>query len=222
MNRGVSRAGVAVSVALIAAVAWSWEPAWGARTALPGRTYSWTFEADTLGQPPVSTAPASGRWAVVEDSAQAGARLLRQLMDDDGLASHWIQFLKPKLADQEVSVRFRIRSGEIDPSAGLAFQLDPKGKNGYLIRVSGKSRELIAHYLLNGKRRDLKMVRLEPPAPGTWHTLGARRVGARIEVLYDGAVMMKLRDERFREGNVGLWTEDDTVADFAGLSVSSL
>lgn len=192
------------------------------RAAAPGKTYSWSFDADTLGQAPMATRVASGRWMVVEDSSKAGARLLVQGESDDGLAFHWIQFLKPKLADQEVGVRFRIRSGEIDPSAGLAFQLDPKGKNGYLVRVSGRSRELVAHYILNGRRRDLKVARMEPPGPGEWHTLGVRRAGERIEVLYDGVVRMKFRDERFREGNVGLWTEDDTVADFTGLSVRAL
>ena len=198
---------------------------------LPGRTYSWSYAADTLGSAPVGTRSSSGRWAVVEDSSgtsgttangSPAARLLRQQEDDDGLASHRIQFLKPWLGDQEASVRFRIRSGEIDPSAGIAFLLDPKGRNGYLIRVSGRSQELVAHYILGGKRRDIKMVSIAAPKPDEWHTLTVRRVGERIEASYDGVLKMKLRDERFHEGNVGLWTEDDTVADFTGLSVRSL
>jgi len=190
--------------------------------AAAGKTYSWTFAADTLGQPPAATRTASGRWEVVEDSTEAGGRMLRQVEADDGLGSHAIQFLKPRVADQEASVRFRIRSGEIDPSVGIAFLLDPKGRNGYLVRVSGKDSELIAHYILNGKRRDLKMAPLDPPVADQWHTIGVRRKGERLEVLYDGVVKMKLRDERFSVGNVGLWTEDDTTADFAGLTVSTL
>lgn len=196
----------------------------GKRSALPGRTYSWTFAADTLGLPPQNTRAAGGTWAVLEDSSAASAavRIVRQLESDDGIASHALQFLKPSLADQEVSVRVRIRSGDIDPSVGVAFQLDPRGRNGYLIRVSGRSRELLAHYLLGGRRRDLKYVRLDPPRQGEWHTLGVRRIGSVMEVRYDGEVKMRLRDERFGSGNVGLWTEDDTVADFADLTVRSL
>lgn len=192
------------------------------RGPLPGKTYSWTFAADTLGKAPSFTRAAGGNWAVVEDSTEAGVRLLRQLEADDGLASHALQFLKPKVADQELSVRYRIRSGEIDPSVGIALHLDAKGKNGYLIRVSGRDREVIAHYILNGRRRDLKVASFEPGELGAWHTLGVRRAGERIEVLCDGVVKMKFRDERFREGNVGLWTEDDTVADFADLTVRTL
>jgi hypothetical protein len=192
-----------------------------AKNPLPGKKYTWTFAADTLGQAPTFTRATGGNWAVLEDST-SGARWIRQLESEEGIASHVLQFLKPSLADQELSARFRIRSGEIDPSVGIAFQLDPKGRNGYLVRVSGKDGELIAHYLIHGKRRDIKYARLTPPNPGEWHTLGVRRKGSVMEISYDGTVMMKLRDERFEKGNIGLWTEDDTVADFADLTVTSL
>ena len=204
-----------------------------ARPAPRGKTWAFAFAADTLGLPPATTRVSGGRWAVLEDSSAArtdgaapgdssGPRLLRQLESDDGIAHHALQFLKPSLADQETSVRFRIRSGEMNPSVGIAFHLDPKGRNGYLARVNAGSGEVIAHYLLWGKRRDLRFAKIEPPKAGEWHTLGIRRVGAVIEISYDGRSAMKLRDERFRSGNVGLWTEDDTVADFKELTVRSL
>jgi hypothetical protein len=192
-----------------------------AKNRLPGKKYSWTFAADTLGQAPIFTRATGGTWAVVEDST-SGARWIRQLESEEGLGSHMLQFLKPSLADQELSARFRIRSGEIDPSVGIAFQIDPKGRNGYVVRVSGKSGELIAHYLIYGKRRDIKAATLTPPKLDEWHTLGVRRKGSVMEIRYDGSLLMKLRDERFEKGNVGLWTEDDTVADFADLNVTSL
>lgn len=189
----------------------------------PGKTWQWTFEADTLGLPPNATRTSGPGWSVLEDSTEAGAgRILRQSESDEGIGFHLVQFSKPLLANQEVSTRVRIRSGEIDPSVGIAFQLDAKGKNGYVVRLSGKRRQLIAHYLLNGKRRDLKYAKVDPPEPGTWHTLAVRRVGHTMEVRFDGELKMKLRDERFSSGNVGLWTEDDTVADFRDLNVTSL
>jgi len=208
-----------------------------------GKTWTWTFDADTLGKAPGATRTDGGSWTVVLDSTRApegaiGAagdsagvdsttlrawpRVLRQTEDEDGIVFHRIQFVKPRLHDLEVSVRFRIRSGEIDPSAGLAFQLDPKGRNGYLVRVSGENGELIAHYLLNGRRRDIKYDKLESLDPGVWHTLRIRRVGSVMDVAYDGKERFRIRDERFGEGNVGLWTEDDTIADFADLTVRSL
>ena len=147
---------------------------------------------------------------------------MEQLESDDGLSQHFIYFVKPFLADQEVTVRVRIRSGDIDPSVGVAFQLDPKGKNGYLVRVSGRQQELIVHYILWGKRRDIKFAKITPPAANEWHTIAVRRKGEMMEVRYDGELKLKLRDDRFSKGTLGLWTEDDTIADFAGLAVKSL
>ncbi|HSQ61410.1 MAG TPA: hypothetical protein VLT84_13475 [Acidobacteriota bacterium] len=192
------------------------------------RTWALSFQADTLGQAPAQSAVMSGTWEVAEDtegarndSTGAYPRLLRQVDGEAGEVHHWIRFLKPVVGDGEVSVRFRVRSGELDPSVGLAFHLDKKGRNGYVVRVSGADSELIAHYLVYGKRRDMKYEKIDALAAGAWHTLAVRREGMTITVFYDGAERMRLRDERFREGTVGLWTEDDTIADFADLTITT-
>jgi hypothetical protein len=49
-----------------------------------------------------------------------------------------------------------------------------------------------------------------------------RKQGSVLEVTYDGVSIFRIRDERFSEGNVGLWTEDDTIVDFSDLVVRSL
>ncbi len=224
-----------------------------------GKTWTWTFAADTLGIAPPSTAVFGGTWAVLIDSvalkaappraaaATAAAspdsgsasgdsasapgdsasaiaappptpRILRQLETDDGVRFHYMLFKKPVLNDMSASVRFRILSGDMGPSAGILFQLDPKGKNGYLIRVRMDEEDLVVHYLLGGKRRDLKMVKITPPEFGAWHTISVIRKGSMIQASYDGVELIRLRDERFSKGCVGLWTEDDTIADFSDLT----
>lgn len=207
-------------------------PSWAGKRAPRARTWVHDFRADTLGLAPSGTIVMGGVWTVVEDSS-AGApsesadsvsrrpHLLRQASGDEGRASNWIRLVRPVLETGEVSVRFRINSGEIDPSVGIVFQVDKKGRNGYLIRISGADNELVAHYLLSGKRRDIKMEALAAPAAGEWHTLGVRRERTKIVVTYDGVEKMDLRDERFIRGTVGLWTEDDTVADFAELKITA-
>ena len=202
---------------------------------LKGKTWLIDMRADTLGQAPAGTVVMSGGWAVLEDSVAMAApaeasptsappaapRLLRQRSGDDAVAANWIRFTKPTLGNCDVSVRFRVVSGELDPGVGLLFQYDPERKNGYLIRLSGAENELVAHYLLLGRRRDIKMQDLESPKAGEWHTLGVRREGVTTTVLYDGKEAMSFRDERFTRGEVGLWTEDDTVADFADLKITA-
>jgi hypothetical protein len=221
------------------------------RTAIPGKTFSWTFQADTLGQKPAHSIAFGGTWAVLEDSigvARAGVvttsadaawdsaaaaagdlalggapprRILTQSESDDGIAYHYLTFTRPLLEDVDASVRFRIRSGEMDPSAGLMFQMDRKGTSGYLVRASGKSGELVFHYLLYGKRRDVKYAKIEPPAPGTWHTIAVVRRKSTLRAFYDGKELMAVRDDRFSKGTVGVWTEDDTLVDFADLTATA-
>ncbi len=211
------------------------------RVARPGKSYVWDFQADTLGQKPAHSMVFGGNWQVLEDSATvalhaavdsaaapvdsaAGAsarRLLSQLENDDGEVYHYLTFTRPLLGDMDASVRFRIRSGEIDPSAGLMFQMDPKGTSGYLVRVSGKSGEASFHYLLFGKRRDMKFAKIPELVPGTWHTLAVQRRRSTLRVFYDGKETMMVRDDRFSKGTVGVWTEDDTRVDFADLTTTA-
>ena len=206
------------------------------------KTWTWSFQADTLGQEPQHSTVFGGKWEVAldesavaaptaapPDSARADSsvavvppRVLRQADPDDGIEFHYVQFKKPVVEDLVASVRFRVLSGEIDPTAGLLFQLDQKkGNSGYLLRVSGEKNRLIAHYILYGKRRDLRSVEIPPLEPGAWHTLSIARKGHMLTASYDGVEQFQVRDERFRKGTVGLWTEDDTVVEFADLTVST-
>lgn len=219
-RRGLTASALAVGL-LIAALSAGPTCAHAAKEPKYARGKIWTFDfaADTLGQAPPHTSVRGGDWAVLEDSTAPGSRVLRQRMNDDGVAWHYIQFTRPLLEDVTATVRFRIDSGEIDPSAGILFQLDPKARNGYLVRLTGRTHEVAFHYLLFGRRRDIRFAKIDWPEPGTWHTLGVRRTGHRLTVLYDGREVLEARDERYEKGTIGLWTEDDTVVDFADLAV---
>jgi hypothetical protein len=199
-----------------------------------GKTWTWTFEGDTLGIAPPGTAIFGGTWEVIVDSTGVkaggdsadavagvpGPRFLRQNDSDDGEKYHYIDFKKPVLHDMITSVRFRILSGDLGQSVGIMFQMDPKGKSGYLVRVRCDEQDVAAHYLLGGRRRDLKFTAITPPAPGTWHTLSASRKGSVLTATYDGVEVIQIRDERFSKGSIGLWAENDTRADFAGLTLT--
>lgn len=226
MRRMARRSLLAAAILAIGAGCWgaretdASEP----RARRPGKTYTWTFEADTIGRTPAHARVIGGVWTVLADSADsAGARkrFIRQSEEDDGVAYHYLNFTRPLFEDLDASVRFRIVSGEIDPTAGLLFQMDPKGKNGYLVRVSGSSNELVFHYLLGGKRRDVRMAKIDPPEPNTWHTISITRRKSVLRASYDGSEVMLVRDERFSAGTVGLWTEDDTVVEFCDLTATT-
>jgi hypothetical protein len=190
----------------------------------PGKVYTWTFLADTLGlKPAYSMSFGGGNWQVIEDSAATAPapRFLHQSETNDGAPYHYLSFTRPSLGDLDASVRFRIRSGEVDPSAGLLFQMDPKGTSGYMVRASARTGEIAFHYLLYGKRRDVKFAKITPPTLNTWHTLGITRKRTLLTVLYDGQEVMSVRDDRFRRGTVGLLTEDDSMVDFGDLTATA-
>lgn len=189
------------------------------------KSWSWTFEADTLGKEPDNSGVATGTWEVANlasDSlgAATGGRILRQLEGEDGAEYHMLQLKKPVVDDLAASVRFRVVSGDVDPGAGLLFHLDGKAQNGYLVRVSGAKGRVVAHYLIYGKRRDIRYAPIEPPKPGEWHTLSVTKKKSVIVVSYDQKEVLRFRDERFQRGTVGFWTEDDAVVDFADLKVA--
>jgi hypothetical protein len=192
---------------------------------LPGKTYTWSFQADTLGLKPDHSVAFGGNWQVIEDSASVvtppAPRLLTQSESEDGISYHYLNFTRPTLGDMDASVRFRIRSGEIDPSAGLLFQMDRKGTSGYLVRVSGKTGELAFHYLLYGKRRDVKYAKIPPLEAGAWHTIAIARRKTLLKISYDGKEILTVRDDRYSKGTVGVWTEDDTLVDFADLTATA-
>jgi len=233
-----SRVGTGAALLLISILPLALHASADGRSGRSTKTWTWTFQADTLGQEPQYTGVFGGKWEVAlaqapppagssapADSADpdtsAAPRVLRQAETDDGIEFHYVQFRKPVVGDLIASVRFRVLSGEIDPGAGLMFQLDSKGKSGYLLRASGEKNRLIAHYLLYGKRRDLKWEDIPPLEPGEWHTLSISRNGNMLIASYDGVERFRVRDERFRKGTVGLWTEDDSVVEFADLRVST-
>src|SRR5438093_9332269 len=188
------------------------------RSAPVGKTYTWSFQSDTLGQKPAHTMAFGGTWQVLEDSTRLASgdstalapssRVLSQSEDSDGISFHYLNFTRPMLGDLDASVRFRIRSGEIDPSAGLLFQMDPKGTSGYLVRASGKTGELAFHYLLYGRRRDVKYAKIPPLEAGMWHTIAITRRKTQLKVFYDGKDVLSVRDDRYSKGTVGVWTED--------------
>ncbi|HET9940491.1 MAG TPA: hypothetical protein VFR25_05265 [Candidatus Eisenbacteria bacterium] len=212
--------------ALVLAAAMSQATA-GAATHPREKSWSWTFEADTLGKEPNNSGLATGTWEVASLASDslaadgaAGGRVLRQLEGEDGADYHMLQLKKPIVNDLVASVRFRVVSGEVDPGAGLLFHLDDKARNGYLIRVSGAKGRVIAHYIIYGRRRDIRYASIEPPKPGEWHTISVNKKKSVIVVSYDGTECLRFRDERFKRGTVGFWTEDDAVVDFADLKVA--
>jgi len=122
-----------------------------------------------------------------------------------------------------MDLRFRARSDprrEIDPSAGSSSRWIPRAR-GLPGPGDHADSEIAFQYLLYGKRRDVKFAPIPTPEPGSWHTVGITRRRTVLTILYDGKEVMTVAMDRYRKGTVGVWTEDDSLVDFAGLTATA-
>lgn len=124
----------------------------------------------------------------------------------------------PVLADVDLEVRFRPRSGKVDASGGLVFRARD-GRNYYLVRANSLEDNFRLYRIEAGRRRQIASTRIEAPALGEWHTLRVVAIGEQIQAHLDGELLLDHRDATYASGRVGLWTKADAVTDFDDLVV---
>ena len=123
-----------------------------------------------------------------------------------------------RYADVDASVRFKPISGQIDASGGIVFRARDT-RNYYVVRANSLEDNFRLYTVIDGTRRQIAGVRVEPPKLGAWHELRVVAVGSHIQAHLDGRLLLDHRDETFDSGWVGLWTKADAVTEFDDLVV---
>lgn len=123
-----------------------------------------------------------------------------------------------RLADVDVSVRFRPVSGRVDASGGIVFRARD-ARNYYVVRANSLEDNFRLYTVVDGDRDQIAGVRIDPPRLGEWHTLRVVAVGDHIQAYLDERLLLDHRDRSFAEGWVGLWTKADAVTEFDDLAV---
>src|SRR5437762_8907607 len=108
---------------------------------------------------------AAGQWV---RRASGGRQVLAQTVETQPWAVAVLE--DQKLADVDVSVRFRPVSGKEDASGGLIFRARD-GKNYLLVRANALENNFRLYSIVNGKRSTLASARATEPKLGTWHTV---------------------------------------------------
>jgi len=121
-------------------------------------------------------------------------------------------------ADVDVSARFKPMSGREDASGGLVFRFS-EGRY-YVIRANALEDNFNLYYYDRG-RREITGVRVKAPALGQWHKLRVSAEGDRIQGWLDDQRLLDVRDKRFSNGRIGLWTKADSITAFDDLVVRS-
>jgi len=162
-----------------------------------------------------------GAWAVRErPDAASGRHVLVQEEDDPTDLRFPIALLEDlSMRDGEVSVKCRPLTGSVDQAVGLVFRYRD-ADNYYVTRANALEGNVRLYHVRNGVRVGFAS-HDGPAAANRWHDFRVTFRGRRIEVSWDGAVVISCEDGTFAdEGAVGIWTKADSVSEFDDLIVT--
>jgi len=158
----------------------------------------------------------TGKWSIEEvPGATQGKALVQRATDNP-----FCVIVAPggPYADVDVSTRFKPISGREDASGGIVFRFS-EGRY-YVIRANALEDNFNLYYYDRG-RREITGVRVKAPALGQWHKLRITAEGDRIQGWLNDQRLLDVRDKRFSNGRIGLWTKADSITAFDDLVVRS-
>jgi hypothetical protein len=127
----------------------------------------------------------------------------------------------PDFQNGEISIRFRLLSGQLDQCAGILFNL--KANGDYLtVRFNGKEDNLVLWTFKNGKRSFVKKgsenVHLKM---GEWHRMKIAVNGTQLLGFLDDKPLLEYTLAEPVAGKVGLWSKTDSVSQFTEFAVDA-
>ena len=122
--------------------------------------------------------------------------------------------------DGEISMRFKLVSGQLDQCAGILFNLKPNGD--YLtVRFNGKEDNVVLWKFVKGKRSFVKKGSENMPLQmNTWHTLQVSVQGTSLQAALDGKHLLDYTLAEPVVGRVGVWSKTDSVSYFDDYTMS--
>ena len=193
---------------------------------------------------PKSFLPIVGDWTVSKDIVQVDGRQWIKGQPSAGLAAnarriygaHHEEFIDSVKAyayfpyavakdvgdfrDGEISMRFRLVSGQLDQCAGILFNLKTNGD--YLtVRFNGKEDNLVLWTFKNGKRSFVKKGTENVPLQmNTWHSLEISVQGTNLQASLDGKHLLDYTLSEAVSGKIGVWSKTDSVSYFDQYTVT--
>jgi hypothetical protein len=183
------------------------------------------FDSSEAGKlPPDFTTALTGgggpvSWVVREDStAPDGKRVLvQESADQTGYRFPLCIYEKAVARDVAVEVNYKAISGKVDQAGGIVLRYTPE--NYYIARANALEDNVILFKTVAGRRSKIEEVPVKVTA-GQWHTLRFEAKGPRLNIAFDGKVVIETEDRTFSNpGKVGLWTKADSVSAFANLKI---
>jgi hypothetical protein len=163
---------------------------------------------------------APGEWLVIDNDAGRG---LAQI--DSEPAGNRVPFAIYRhfsARDVYVSTRFMTISGKIDQAAGVLVRFR-SADDHYAVRASALENNVKLYRVVAGTREMIGSMEVNV-SDQAWHTLGIAARDDRFTVFFDSRELFVATDRRFPDpaGNVGLWTQADSLTLFENLNIGSL
>lgn len=164
----------------------------------------------------------AGRWAVVRDAtAAASGAAIEQYSTDPTPHRFPLAIYKPmSVKNLEISARFKLVTGPI-LSAGIALRLASPGTY-YVVSASALETRVDLYRVVEDTKERIAGVDADVER-NRWHSLQVRADGSSIKVMLDKRLLFTALDDTIlRDGHVALWIEEDTVARFDQIEITSL
>jgi hypothetical protein len=161
---------------------------------------------------------AEGKWAVMADTtAPSKPNVVAQTSTD--APDYRLPLLivnEGSFKDLELSVKFKVVSGEVEHAGGLVSRLKDTN-NYYIVRANALEDNYRRYCVIAGNRRQFAGANFKVTS-NEWRALRAEIVGKKIIFYYNGAKKLEATDDTFKDaGKVGLWTKADSVSHFDDL-----
>lgn len=121
----------------------------------------------------------------------------------------------------EISMRFKLISGQLDQCAGILFNLKPNGD--YLtVRFNGKEDNVVLWTFNKGTRKFVKRgTENRKLEMNTWHDLKIAVAGTALQGYLDGKLLLEYTLAEPVSGKVGVWSKTDSVSYFDSFTVTA-
>jgi hypothetical protein len=188
-------------------------------------TKEWNFDSYQNNTVPngfayLQTDDKPGLWIVKADpSAPSAPNVLAKLPDNDTKFQYHIQLMPDAVetSNSEVSVKFKIVSGQEAQAVGLVIRLIDNDHYYVLLADAMNNRFSVCR----AEPGTLLCILDKKAAISTneWHTITAGTSDQGIAGSLDNKLLIRLNDQHYQTGQQGLWTKKDTEAYFDDLKI---
>ena len=153
-------------------------------------------------------------WIVKSDSSAISKPNVLEKISTNSTDDYHLQIIpdSPSIDTENVTMKFKIVSGESAKSAGMILRfIDQKH---YFVLMADSAQNRLS---LCKNTPEFLICNYDKPvtiAPGEWHTMEALVSSQGIAGYLDGQLIIRANDHNYLSGADGMWTKKDTVALF--------